>query len=92
MGRILTARRNRSTLAAMVGTAVLLGACTTNPDAPGTDDLWRDYCATEGFQAEKNTRVTVQSWDPENTTAGHRGVSTDSVLEPDGANPPPRGC
>jgi len=71
---------------------VVLAGCATNPDDLNTEDLWRDYCATDAHRTEEGTRVTVQSWDPDHTTAGHRGVATDPVLEPDGTQPPPRGC
>ena len=69
-----------------------LGACSTTQDDLAMEDFWRDYCETDGFQADQRTGVTVSTWDPDATTAGHKGTTTNRDLEPDGSNPPPRGC
>ena len=70
----------------------LVACANTNPDDFDTEDLWQDYCATGGYQADQQTGVTVNNWDSEATTAGHRGTRTDDVMEPDPNQAPPRGC
>lgn len=78
-------------------TLIILGAimatgCASSPDEYGTEEAWREYCVSNAYQADLRTGVTVDSWDPDATTAGHRGTRTDDVLEPDVNQAPPRGC
>ena len=52
-----------------------------------------DYCASAGpNRTTPNTRVTVEYWDDEATTAGHRGTLTDDTMEPDPNQAKPHGC
>ncbi len=72
----------------------LLTACAS-PNSGGYDttDLMADYCANAGpNRTTPNTQVTVQHWDHEATTAGHRGTLTDDAMEPDLNQAKPHGC
>lgn len=73
------------------GSLALLAGCAAVGD---TDDLTRlqaEYCSDTGLgRTTPNTRITVQNWDDEATTAGHRGVLTDDRMGAGQATP--NGC
>ena len=72
--------------------ALLVACASNNPGGYDTADLWREHCASNAGQVDTRTNVTVEHWDDEATTAGHRGTRTDNVMEPDANQAPPRGC
>jgi len=66
------------------------GCAGANPDGMTTDELWSEYCTSDGHTKDARTGTTVETWDHDATTAGHGGVSVEDKLGP---NPgPPRGC
>lgn len=72
---------------------VLLAGCTTPRDDYDMTEFMADYCDSAGpGRTTPNTNVTVDFWDDESTTAGHRGTLTDDRMEPDVNQTPPRGC
>ncbi len=71
----------------------LLACANPNPGGYDMEDLMADYCANAGpNRTTANTRTTVEHWDHEATTAGHRGTLTDDTLEPDPNQAKPHGC
>lgn len=71
----------------------LAGCAGTDPRGYGVEDLMAEYCADAGpRRTTPNTNTTVQHWDHEATTAGHRGTLTDDVMEPDLNQAKPHGC
>lgn len=74
----------------ILAVVVVTGCAGANPGDMTTDELWREYCASDGHARDPRTGTTVETWNDEATTAGHGGVSVEDKLGP---NPgPPRGC
>lgn len=68
-----------------------LAGCATPRGDTDLAAFEADYCNSAGSrQTTSNTNVTVQYWDDEATTAGHRGVLVDEKMQPDMATL--RGC
>jgi len=81
-------------LAALAVLLSLLAGCAGTPSGEyDMADAMAEYCDQAGARrTTANTQTTVQHWDDEATTAGHRGTLTDDVLEPDLNQARPHGC
>ena len=86
--------KNRTAAALVLSVALMLCGCASGGSgAYGVEDLMADYCADAGpRRTTPNTNTTVQHWDHQATTAGHRGTLTDDVMEPDLNQAKPQGC
>jgi hypothetical protein len=83
----------KSWLATALLCSLLMACANPNPRGYDTEDLMADYCEGAGArQTTSNTQTTVQNWDHEATTAGHRGTLTDDVMEPDLNQAKPHVC